>query len=126
MNKNPGMVYIIEGDESVRRSLERLMQSEGIRVKTFAEAHEFLSISPLPVDACIVADFRMRDMTGLELQEKLKRSESLLPVILLTTHDTQETRTEAKKAGVAGYFRKPVDAQALLDAIGWALSETQT
>ncbi len=122
MNKNPAMVYIIDDDESVRCSLERLMRSAGLSARTFAEAREFLKISPLPDNACVVADYRMRDINGLELQKELKRLGSLLPVILLTAHDTTEAREEVKKAGVTGYFRKPVDAQALLDAIGWALS----
>lgn len=122
MNESPAMVYVIDDDEPVRRSLERLLNSAGMMVDTFPGASEFLKVSPLSVNGCVVADLRMRDMSGLELQRELKRQGSLLPVILLTTYDTSETREEAKKAGVAGYFRKPVDAQALLDAIGWALS----
>jgi DNA-binding NarL/FixJ family response regulator len=45
-----------------------------------------------------------------------------VPVIFVTAHDTPETRCRAQSAGAAGYFRKPVDDQALLDAIAWAIS----
>ena len=61
-------------------------------------------------------------MNGLELQRELAARGSNLPVIFITGYDTEEVRRQADKEGIYGYFRKPVDDQALLDAIRWALS----
>jgi len=62
-------------------------------------------------------------MSGLELQEVLLARGSQLPVIFITGFDSPETRDQARKAGAAGYFRKPIDDQALLDSIQWALTK---
>ncbi len=60
--------------------------------------------------------------SGLDLPKKLHDQGSWLPVIIVTAHDTEEMRAKARQVGVVGYFRKPVDDQALIDAIEWALS----
>jgi FixJ family two-component response regulator len=72
--------------------------------------------------ACIISDVRMPGISGLELPELLARAGRHLPVIFVTAHDTEQTRAIAQRAGAAAYFSKPVDDQALLDAIAWALS----
>ena len=74
-------------------------------------------------NACMVVDIKMEGKSGLELQEALKAMGSKIPVIFITGYDTPETRDQAKKAGAAGYFRKPIDDQALLDSIQWALTK---
>jgi FixJ family two-component response regulator len=63
----------------------------------------------------------MPGVSGLELPALLASAGRRLPVILVTAHDTEETRDIAQRAGAAAYFRKPVDDQALLDAIAWTL-----
>ena len=69
---------------------------------------------------CIVADMTMPGMSGLELKPLLDAAGISYPLILLTAHDNEEIRSAARSAGAAAYFRKPVDTQALLDAIRWA------
>ena len=64
----------------------------------------------------------MPGMSGIELQQKLVERGFKLPVIFITGFDTAKTRRQAMKSGASGYFRKPVDDQALLDAIQWALT----
>ncbi len=117
-------VYLIDDDASVRAAMKRLMASSGLDAHTFASAEEFLDAHSSEENACVVTDIRMHDMTGLELQKRLRDEGSHLPVIFVTAHDTKEARAEARAAGAAGYFRKPVDDQALLDAIEWALPST--
>jgi FixJ family two-component response regulator len=64
----------------------------------------------------------LKGLSGLELQQQLADRGNKMPVIFLTAFDSNENRQQAKQAGAAGYFRKPVDDQALLDTIQWALS----
>jgi FixJ family two-component response regulator len=71
----------------------------------------------------MIVDIRLEGKSGLELQDDLRAAGSDLPMIFITGFDTAETRDRAKEAGAAGYFRKPVDDQALLDSIHWALAK---
>lgn len=116
-------IYIIDDDTSVRRALGRVMTSAGLDHRAFESAEAFLAATPSPGTGCIVADMTMPGLSGLELKLALNATHSELPLILLTAHDTHESRTAAHEAGAEGYFRKPVDTQALLDAVQWALNE---
>jgi FixJ family two-component response regulator len=71
--------------------------------------------------ACVIADIRMPETSGLELPVLLAKQGTRIPVIFVTAYDTEENRLEARRVGAAGFFRKPVDGQALLDAIAWAV-----
>jgi FixJ family two-component response regulator len=118
-------VYIIDDDASVRIALERLLISTGIRARTFASAHDFLK-ADVPLDGtCVITDVKMQGMTGLELHQKLRADGVRVAFIFVTAYDTDDARAQAKKAGAVAYFRKPVDDQALIDAIEWALSKSE-
>ena len=99
------------------------MTSAGLLSKGYASVEDFLAETSLEAAGCVVADMTLIGMSGLELQHLLNAAHSSLPVILLTAHDTEEMRASAHEAGAAGYFRKPVDTQALLDAIQWSLNQ---
>jgi len=116
------VVYIVDDDASVRRALTRVMKSCGLEAVACESARDLLGQLPAKGRCCVIADMRMPDMTGLDLQKELSDAGRAIPVILLTAHDTPEMREAAKTSGLAGYFRKPVDAQALIDAVRWALS----
>ena len=122
MSPPNAIVYVIDDDSSVRNSLKRLMRSAGFEVAVFDSVKTFLEQADRERRACIIADVRMPGTTGLELPGLLSRQHWGVPVIFVTAHDTQETRRLAREAGAVGYFHKPVDDQALLDAIHWALS----
>jgi FixJ family two-component response regulator len=122
MKQPPVTIYIVEDDDSMRRALERLMLSAGYATATFASVSEFIATECFLEPACVIADARMPGGSGLDLLEKLRARGSGLPVIIVTAHATPEMRARARQAGVDGYFRKPVDDQALIDAIEWALS----
>jgi FixJ family two-component response regulator len=117
------VIYIVDDDESVRRAMERLIRSTGMEGQAFPSAQEFLDFEPRKQNACIVVDIKLQGMSGLELHDELRARGSDLPVIFITGFDSPETRGQAKKAGAAGYFTKPIDDQALLDAIQWALTQ---
>jgi FixJ family two-component response regulator len=110
--KDVPIIAIVDDDESVRRSLHRLVQSAGYAVETFASAAEFLAWLPLGKAACLVLDVHMNEMTGFELQQRLA-----VPVVFITSHDDTTTRTRIEKSGCAGHLWKPFDDTAVLEMI---------
>jgi FixJ family two-component response regulator len=116
-------IFIIDDDASVRRALGRVMTSAGLDYQAYESADAFLAEPRRSLNGCIVADMTLPGLSGLELKQALNAVHSRLPVIFLTAHDTTEARGAAHEAGAEGYFRKPVDTQALLDAVRWALKE---
>ncbi len=117
------VVYIVDDDEFVRRAIQRLIRSEGFEAETFATANEFLDCGFRDEHACLIADVKMSNLTGLDLQQKIIARGFNLPVIFITGFDADEIREKVKRAGAIGYFSKPIDDQALLDTIKWALSK---
>jgi FixJ family two-component response regulator len=91
-------------------------------VREFASANEFLGDLEPGVSECVlVLDARIPGLSGEELPAELEARDVDLPIIVITADDEPETRLEAQKMKAAGFFRKPVDGTALLDAIDWAL-----
>ncbi|VUX55791.1 Response regulator receiver protein [uncultured Woeseiaceae bacterium] len=117
------MVYVIDDDSSVRRAMLRLMRSAGLNASAFSSVDEFLAVDFSADNTCVVADVHMSGIDPLDLPSLLEKKGKSPPVIFITANDTPETRSRVRKAGAAGYFRKPVDGQALIDLIHWALSE---
>jgi FixJ family two-component response regulator len=116
------VVYLIDDDESVRKALQRLLRSAGLDVKAFSSAEEFLQSANLgEKGACIILDIRMPGLTGFDLQEKLASKAIRIPVITVSAFDDAATRERARKLGATAFFRKPVDGEALIDAIHWAM-----
>ena len=106
------VIAIVDDDASVRRALQRLVESAGYTVQTFASAPEFLDWLPQGQAACLVLDVHMDGMSGFDLQQR-----RAVPVIFTTAHDDAPTLERIKRAGAAGHLRKPIDAQAVLNAI---------
>jgi two-component system response regulator FixJ len=116
------LIYVVDDDASARQALEMLLISANMEVQAFERAKDLLKCMRREDRACLIADIKMKGLDGLELQQKLAGSAIKIPVIFLTALDSNETRQQAKQAGAVGYFRKPVDDQALLDTIQWALT----
>lgn len=114
------VVYIIDDDASVRRSLSLLLRSAGYRVETFLSAEEFLSKAPPDSIGCIVLDVKMRGMSGLDLQEHLDRDDRHLPIIFITGHGDIPMSVQAIKRGAVDFLTKPFDDIQLLSLIGSA------
>ena len=115
-------VYIVEDEPSIRRSLQRLFNAAGLSARAFEGVEEFMSADIQTRDACVVADIDLGRSTALGLPARLKQSGRVLPVLFITAWDSPEMRESVRAAGGVGYFRKPVDDQALIDAIEWAIS----
>jgi len=116
------IVYIIDDDESVRHSLEFLLDVAGIRVRSFPSADAFLRSSPPLAGACVVTDVRMPGMSGVELAEELRSRAASIPVIVVTGHADVPLAIQAMKAGVADFIEKPFDDEVILAAIRNALA----
>jgi FixJ family two-component response regulator len=119
------VVYIVDDDPSVRKAMERLLRSAGLRAQTFCSAMEFLSTRFQEENSCLILDIKMAGLSGLELQKKLLAAGIDLPVIFITAFHNPQAIQEAKKLGAVGYFRKPIDDQALLDLLDWVFGKCE-
>jgi FixJ family two-component response regulator len=116
-------VIVVDDDASVLKAMDRLLRSAGIQVRSFDSPEACLADEPPDCDSCLIVDYRMPGMTGFDLVKELRRRGSNPPFIVISAHDDPEARQQARDLGAAAYFRKPVDGQALLDAISWATGE---
>ena len=115
------MISIVDDDDSVRDSLQRLMRSVGLAVNVFASAEEFLNSDRLRYTDCLILDVRLPGMDGFDLQRHLANSHSEIPIIFITSHEDDELRARALNAGAIDYLLKPFNNKDLLDAIDEAL-----
>lgn len=119
MPTEPCVVYIVDDDDLVRRGLERLMRAGGFRPKGYATPDLFLREVGSECPACVLLDMTMPRMSGLQVQEQLRSRGISMPVIAVSARDDDETRRSARALDARFFFCKPVDDQALLDAIAW-------
>lgn len=116
-----GIVFVIDDDDAIRRALQRLIRSVGLNVETFSSAREFREREPPDEPACVVTDVRMPGLSGLDLQSELADAGFHVPIIFMTGHGTVPMSVRAMKAGAFDFLQKPVDEQALLDAVHGAI-----
>ncbi|HOD36210.1 MAG TPA: response regulator [Syntrophales bacterium] len=117
MTDTKPIVFIIDDDSSIRRSLERLVKSVGLKAKSFDSAAQFLQSGHREETGCLILDVRMPEISGLALQEKLSKAGILLPIIFISGHGTVPMSVRAMKAGAVDFLQKPFDEQELLDAV---------
>jgi FixJ family two-component response regulator len=115
------IIFVVDGDSSARKGLARLLRTAGHDVRDFASAKDFLDALGSEASGCIVLDARMPGITSEKILEELNARNIHLSIIVVTGDDDTETRRKAQKMKAAGFFRKPIDGPALLDAINWAL-----
>jgi FixJ family two-component response regulator len=115
------VVYIVDDEESVRKGFSLLMRSAGMLCRAFGSAEQFLAEVDPRQEGCVLLDITMPRLTGLEVQKELKKRGLNLPVIAISARDDSETSGLARELGARFFFRKPVDDQALIDAIHWVL-----
>ena len=115
------IVYIVDDDDSIRKSLKRLLKSAGYEAKTFGSAEAFLEFTPDNSIGCLILDIQLPGITGFDLEKKLASKGKTYPIIFITAHDNQKWKQRAEKKGAVDYLRKPFKEQALLNAIGKCL-----
>lgn len=124
MNSNP-TVFVVDDDQAMRNSLEWLIESIGMKVKTYGSAVEFLNNYYPGQAGCLLLDVRMPGMSGLELQIHLSRQDSRLPVIIITGHGDVAMAVKAMKSGAVDFIEKPFHDEELLASIRNALDHDQ-
>ena len=115
------LIAVVDDDESLLRSVGRLLRSKEYAVVTFGAARELLAVLPDLKPSCLVLDIHMPEMTGLELKELLTLQRRCPPTIFMTAYDTAQTRDRAQQAGSFGLLVKPFDKEELLKAITEAI-----
>ena len=115
------VVSIVDDDASLRRSVRNLLTSVGFLVETFASAEAFLGSVHRDNTGCLVLDFRMEGMDGLELLKHLVAAGSCIPVVILTAHGDDDLRDRALQSGAVAFLSKPFHADVLLDAVRTAM-----
>lgn len=116
-------VFLVDDDPGALRSLTFLIQSDGLTVESYQSPREFLRQYHLGRSGCLVADVRMPEMTGLDLQQHLRQLGSHIPIIFLTAHGDLAACRRAFRDGAVDFLEKTqLDDQALLDLIRTSLS----
>ncbi len=110
-------VCIVDDDPDVRDSLQMLLGRSGFRILSFESGRAFLQAGIKAAGACVLADIRMPEMDGLELQREINRTIPGLPVIIMTGHGDVPMAVQAMKAGAVEFLEKPFEKDALIGAL---------
>jgi FixJ family two-component response regulator len=120
------LVFVIDDDDSVRKSLQRLLRASGYTTSAFASAEEFQTSRSRPGPSCAIVDVKLPGLNGLELQQALARDDERLPIIFITGHGDIPMSVKAMKAGAVDFLPKPFSADELLAAVRHALENSVT
>ena len=115
-------VFIVDDDRDVRESLQELLESVGLQSKSFGTAQEFLLSPRSDRPSCLILDVRLPGISGLDLQQELKRGKVSIPIIFLTAHADVPMSVKAMKSGAVEFLTKPFRQQDLLDAVQRSLT----
>lgn len=122
MSSHTGPVILVDDDDAVRQSLKFALEIEGLRVNAYRSGHHLLAEQDLPSSGCLVIDYSMPALDGVELIERLRRRRVELPAILITAKATGEICRLALQAGFCQVLEKPLDDGSLIDCIRCALA----
>jgi two-component system, LuxR family, response regulator FixJ len=123
LSAKSALVYIVDDDPAVRKSLQWLIESVGLHVECHHSAADFLSQFDPEKPGCVVLDVRMPGMSGLELQERIREMGSAIPIIIMTAYGDVPMAVRAMKMGAVYFFEKPLSDQVLLDQIQLAITD---
>lgn len=113
-------VFVVDDDADIRDSMRLLLEVAGFKVRSFTSAKHFLA-DDQPKHGCLIADIRMPDMSGLELQEEVTRRHIELPVIVITGHGDVPLAVQAMKAGAIDFLEKPFSDELILASVRRAM-----
>jgi FixJ family two-component response regulator len=117
------VIFVVDDDPSVRKSLTRVMVSAGYTVEAFASGRDFLAREPFAGPGCIILDVRMPGLGGLDLQEALAGKGHRIPIVFITGHGDIAMSVRAMKGGAADFLTKPYDVKELLAAVERAVTK---
>jgi FixJ family two-component response regulator len=112
-----GLIAIVDDDRLIRRALERLLNSAGLRAKSFDSAEDYLDDGDHNGICCLILDIGLPGMSGFELHRRLAAEPNRLPVVFISARDEQEVENNAAQAGAIAFLRKPFEDDALLNAV---------
>jgi FixJ family two-component response regulator len=115
------VVFIVDDDANVRRSIQDLLSSVALRSEAFGTPQQFLDTKPAGCPACLVLDVRLPGMSGLDFQRGLAEAGVTIPIIFITGHGDVPMTVQAMKSGAVEFLTKPFRPQELLDAVQQAL-----
>jgi two-component system response regulator FixJ len=118
-------VHVIDDDEAVRESIDFLLRSAGLSVRTYDSATSFLDVAPKIGAGCVITDVRMPGLTGIDLLRRLQEMQIGLPVIVITGHGDVPLAVEAMKCGAVDFLEKPFDDDVLLASVRAALNRSE-
>jgi two-component system response regulator FixJ len=121
--RNDRHVYVVDDDEAVRDSLAVLLEARDYQVRSFGLAQEFLDAASMLPPGCLIADIRMPEMDGLELQRRLHERSLRFPTIMITGHGDVPLAVRAMKAGALDFIEKPFATQDILNSVDAALQQ---
>lgn len=121
MNGTVPFIAIVDDEEPIRSALKRLLRAAGLDAEGYASAQAFLHDAASRPPDCVLLDLHMPGTTGQEFLAQVREMERHPPVVIITGHDTSETREQCLAAGAAAYLHKPIDGRLLLNAISAAL-----
>lgn len=124
MSKTQPLIAVVDDEEPIRKALKRLLRASGMAVEAFPSGAEFLESLASHQPDCVVLDLHMPHTNGFEVQAWLAEHSLALPVVVITGHDSTETRDRAMAGRPVAYLRKPMNDQTLLDAIDLALGQS--
>ena len=110
-------IGVIDDDARVLESLQNLLASSGYKAETYSSAELFLTSGALSRTSCIITDVEMRRMSGLGLLQHVRSRQSDVPLIIITGKPSDNSETFYLNRGANGFFRKPIDGDALLTLI---------
>ena len=115
-------VLVVDDDAAVRAALKFALEVEGFRVRVYDSAAALLADDSLPARACLVIDYRMPDIDGLELVDRLQARQVALPAILISGRVNTQLRYRAQRLGVTRVLEKPLSDAALVESIRLAFA----
>lgn len=121
----PITVYIIDDDDCVRRALSRVFKAAGFSSMQFSSTADFMASKFDTRQACVLADMHIVGENPAELPRLLNERHVQLPVIFMSADNSEENLQRVNSAGGVAFFRKPVDDQALIDSVKWAIQHHQ-
>lgn len=125
MSDSQTVVYVIDDDESMRRSVKRLLKAHGLKAETFPSADDFLSLDRPARPACLILDLSLPGMSGIDLQKEMGRRRLDLPIVFITGHGDIPTSVEAMKGGAVDFLSKPFNSKALIEAVELAMARAR-
>jgi two-component system response regulator FixJ len=117
--------HVIDDDEAVRESIEFLLRSVRLTVKSYESAAAFLAMAPTINSGCVITDVRMPGISGIDLLRRLKELRIRLPVIVITGHGDVPLAVEAMKSGAVDFLEKPFEDDVLLTSVRTALNRSE-